>query len=102
MIILGNRVSGSRHSRKPICVHSPTYTVPGRIGCLFNELPRRTLLGNWVSASDYSRKPKSGLLGARVQSKPNTRANNRVIDEARFELADALLKEKNSANLSGH
>ena len=37
-----------------------------------------------------------------MQSKPNTRANNRVIDEARFELADAPLKEKNSANLSGH
>ena len=36
-----------------------------------------------------------------MQSKPNTRANNRVIDEARFEVADALLKEKNSANLSG-
>ena len=74
----------------------------GREGS-FSEtsLPPNNVLGNWVSASDLSRKLKSGLLEARMQSKPNTRANNRVIDEARFEVADALLKEKNSANLSG-
>ena len=58
------------------------------------RLPLNPLLGNWISASDHPRKPKSGLLGARVESKPNTRANNRVIDEARFELADAPLKRR--------
>src|SRR5215211_5594422 len=42
----------------------------------------------------HSRKPSSRLLGARVQSKPNTRANNRVIDEAHFEVAEVPLKRR--------
>src|SRR5215218_7148110 len=47
-----------------------------------------------IAEKAHSRKPSSRLLGARVQSKPNARANNRVIEEAHFEVAEVPLKRR--------
>src|SRR5215212_2375774 len=46
-----SRTAEKAHSRKPAFIHPHTYPVPGSMTTprLFNELPRRVLLGNWAS-----------------------------------------------------
>src|SRR5215208_8249899 len=52
-----SRTAEKAHSRKPAFIHPHTYPVPGRMTTprLFNELPRRVLLGNAASGTPESR-----------------------------------------------
>ena len=63
-----HRVAEKAHSRKPRFIHPHSYKVPRRRQeGLISELPRRVLLGNWLSGKGRSRKPgrlpPNGLLG---------------------------------------
>ena len=56
-----HRVSDTALCRKPTCIHSRTYKVPGRRQAgLISELPGRVLIGNfWLY---FSLKPVRGAL----------------------------------------